>query len=93
MTSVFRTESQLQHPAKPNPSNIVKFVSRKTRDMIYNCRQVLHKLNQATKKSNTILDNVQLSTRTGLAGTNPDEISFQTVFLTMGNSSIVSKSN
>ena len=61
-------------PAKPNPSIIVKFVSRKTRDMIYNSRQVLHKLNQATKKSNSILDNVQFSTGKGLAGSNPDEI-------------------
>ena len=63
-------------PAKPNPSIIVKFVSRKTRDMIYNSRQVPHKLNQATKKSNTILDNVQLSSRKGLAGTHSDKISF-----------------
>ena len=63
-------------PAKPNLSIIVKFVSRKTRNIIYNSRRVLHKLNQATKKSNTIFDNVQLSSRKGLAGTHPDEISF-----------------
>ena len=63
-------------PAQPNPNIIVKFVSRKTRNMIYTSRRVLHKLNQATKKSNTIVDNVQLSSKKSLAGTHPDEISF-----------------
>ena len=63
-------------PAKPNPRIIAKFVSRKARCMIYNSRRVLHKLNQATRKSNTILGNVQLSSRKGLAGTHPDKISF-----------------